>query len=50
MKPAFGDDHDSIGAKRKIEAEMVSANAAILSDLHRAGKKTPVAITPHNLT
>jgi len=50
MKPAFGDDHDPIGAKRKIEAEMVSANAAILSDLHRAGKKPPVATTTHNLT
>jgi hypothetical protein len=50
MKQVFGDDHDPIGAQRKIEAEMVSANAAILSDLHPAGKKTTVATTPHNLT
>jgi hypothetical protein len=50
MKQVFGDDHDPIGAQRKIEAEMVSANAAILSDLHRAEKKPPVATTPHILT
>jgi hypothetical protein len=50
MNPVFGNGHDPIGAQRKIEAEMGSANAAILSDLRPAGKKTPVATSPHNLT
>jgi hypothetical protein len=50
MKPVFGDDQDPIGAQRKIEAEMVPITAAILSDLHFAGKKTPGQPPPHNLT
>jgi hypothetical protein len=50
LKSVFGDAHDPIDAQRKIEADMVSITAAILSDLQLAGKKTPGATTPHNLT
>ena len=49
LKSVFGDDHDPSSAQRKIEAEMVPTNAAILSDLQLPGKKTPGTTTHHNL-
>jgi hypothetical protein len=45
MQPVLGDDQDSIGAQRKNEAEIIPITAAILSDLHFPGKKTPMRPT-----